>query len=229
MSSNLYWFLLQKEDLPPNQIYLEPKTRKPVISICPQTVALDRRTLEITMPYNLKIQRQEDGTYFAQSKEIVGENLWDTRPVLAIDTETKIKGYEDYPICHIKVPYIFMSDDSNLTYYWTSPKSNTKHRIKDVIFAEGLLNVGQYGRALDLAFIIPHDREVVFKKNEPIGYLYFNNDILLKEIIPNQAVINYVNSIYGVTSYTKGVKSIFKKAARRYPVKELKKCELINE
>ncbi len=225
---NLYWFLLQKEDLPPHQLYNDPYIKETFINICPQTVALDRRTVVITMPYDLQINRQEDGSYFAKSKQVVGENLWDKNPVLAIDTDTKIKGYEDYYICHIKVPYIFMTEDKDLTYYWTGPKSDTKHDIKGVKFAEGMLNPGQYARSLDMAFIITHNRPVTFKKGEPLGFLYFSEDIKLKEMLPNEAVLNYVNSIYGITSYVTGVSKIFKKAKRRYPYKELQKCEVIN-
>jgi len=229
MSSNLYWFLLQKEDLPPHQLYKDPQLKKTVINICPQTIALDKRTIEITMPYDLIINRQEDGSYYAQSKQVVGDNLWNTRAVLAIDTDTKIKGYEDFSICHIKVPYVFMSENKDLTYYWTAPKSNTKNKIKDVVFAEGLMYVGRYARSLDMAFIIPNNNEVIFKKDEPLGYLYFNDEIKLKEIIPNQIILNYINSIYGVTSYVKGVSKIFKNAKKRYPHKELAKCEITNE
>lgn len=225
--TDLYWFLLQKEDLPPHQLYNNPVIKDTFINICPQTIALDKRTVVITMPYDLKIQRQEDGTYYAQSKQIVGENLWDTRAVLALDTDTKIKGYEEYPICHIKVPYVFMTENKDLTYYWTGPKSNTEHSIKGVVFAEGMLHPGQYARSLDLAFIIPHDRQVVFKKGEPLGYLYFSDEIKLKEILPNEAILNYVNSIYGITSYVKGVSKIFKRAKSRYPYNELKKCEVV--
>ena len=226
---DLYWFILQKEDLPPHQLYNNPEIKKTFINICPQTIALDKRTVVITMPYDLRIQKQEDGTYYAKSKQIVGENLWDTRPVLAIDTETKIKNYEDYSICHIKVPYVFMTEDKELTYYWTGPKSDTKHDITGVLFAEGMLYPGQYARSLDLAFIIPHDRQVTFKKGEPLGYLYFSKEINLKEIIPSQVILNYVNSIYGITSYVKGVSKIFKRAKNRYPYKELKNCEEVNE
>ena len=155
--------------------------------------------------------------------------MWDVRPVLAIDTDTKIKGYEEYSICHIKVPYVFMTEDKDLTYYWTGPKSDTKHDIPGVKFAEGMLHPGQYARSLDLAFIIPHDRQVTFKKGEPLGYLYFSKEINVKEIIPSQIIINYVNSIYGITSYVKGVSKIFKRAKNRYPYKELKYCEVVNE
>ena len=228
--TNVYWFLLQKEDLPPHQLYNNPVINNTFINICPQTIALDKRTIVITMPYDLRIQRQDDGTYYAESKQIVGENLWEVRPVLALDTDTKIKDFEEYPICHIKVPYVFMTDNKDLTYYWTGPKSNTKHNINGVVFAEGMLYPGQYARSLDLAFIIPHYKEVVFKKGEPLGYLYFSDEIKLKEIIPNESILNYVNSIYGITSYVKGVSKIFKKAKKRYPYKELVKCEeVINE
>jgi len=226
--TDLYWFLLQKEDLPPHQLYNDPSIQDTFINVCPQTIALDKRTVVITMPYDLKMHRQEDGSYYAQSKQIVGKNLWDERPVLSIDTDTKIKGYEEYSICHIKVPYVFMTDNKDLTYYWTGPKSNTEHNIKGVMFAEGMLYPGQYARSLDMAFIIPHDRQVVFKKGEPLGYLYFSDEINLKEILPNEAVLNYINSIYGITSYVKGVNKIFKRAKNRYPYKELEKCEVVN-
>lgn len=226
--TNLYWFILQKEDLPPHQMYNDPQIKQTVINICPQTIALDKRTVEIIMPYDLKIQKQVDGTYYAQSKQIVGENLFDVRPTLAVDTETKIKNYEEHSIFHIKIPYVFMTENKDLVYYLTGPKSNTKHKVKDVIFAEGMLKPGEYARSLDLAFIIPHDKEVVFKKNEPLCYIYFNDEIQLKEILPNESILNYVNSIYGITSYVKGVNKIFKKAKRRYPYKELQKCEVVN-
>ena len=228
MTTNIYWFLIQKEDLPPAMLYEDVQFKKTIVPICPQTVALDKRTLVINMPFNLTLQRKEDGSYYAESTEVVGQSLWEDRPVLAIDTETKLKGYEEYPILHIKIPYIFLTENKNITYYLQGPKSNTKHSLKNVIFAEGMLSPGQYARAVDVAMIIPNNEKVTFVKGEPLVYLYFSDDINLKEIIPNQPILNYMTSIYGVTNYVRGVRKIFKKASRNYPYKELKNCEIVN-
>lgn len=210
-------------------MYNDPEIRKTFVNVCPQTVSLDKRVVVLTMPFTVNITLQEDGGYWAESPEISGVNLWDERPVLGIDTDTKLKDYEKFNICHIRIPYIFMTENKNLTYYLTGPKSDTKHEIEGVKFAEGMLHAGQYGRSTDLAFVIPHNKTVTFHKGEPLVYLYFNDEIKLKEIIPNQQINNYIDSIYSITSYTRGVSKIFKKAKKRYPYKELESCVIDEE
>ena len=74
MTTNIYWFLIQKEDLPPAMLYEDVQFKKTIVPICPQTVALDKRTLVINMPFNLTLQRKEDGSYYAERTEVVGQS-----------------------------------------------------------------------------------------------------------------------------------------------------------
>jgi hypothetical protein len=221
--SKLYWFLAQQPNVPPTTIYKYPRHSQTSVSICPQTKKLDKKILEIDMPYHLKIERNKQGIFNFISKDVDQENIQYENPILNV---TSFIRDEDIVI-HFVMPYCFMSDDKDLEGYQMMVKSNTKHKFNGAEIIEGLLPVGRYGRIIDLALYVPKNTKVELFKGEPIFRLVFNKDVDIKHIVPTDAIIEYTNSIGNVTKYTKGVKDIFKKALITYPYKELSKCDII--
>jgi len=221
--SKLYWFLAQKPNVPPTTIYNYPRYSQTSVSICPQTKKLDKKILEIDMPYHLKIERNKQGIFNFTSKDVDQDNIQYENPILNV---TSFIRDEDIVI-HFVMPYCFMSDDKDLEGYQMMVKSNTKHQFNGAEIIEGLLPVGRYGRIIDLALYVPKNTEVELFKNEPIFRLVFNKNVDINHIVPTDTIIEYTNSIGNVTKYTKGVKHIFEKAFTTYPYKELKKCVIL--
>lgn len=223
--SKLYWFLAQKPNVPPTTIYNYPNYSKTSVNICPQTKALDKRILEINMPYHLQIERNKQGIFNFISKDVDQDNIQYQNPILNVTSFVKDKD----AVIHFVMPYCFMSDDKSLVAYQMMVKSNTKHTFNGSEIIEGLLPVGRYGRIIDLALYVPVNTKVILEKNEPIFRLVFNKEVEIKHIIPTDAIIEYTNSIGNVTKYTKGLKNVFKRAAATYPYKELAKCKTIKD
>lgn len=221
--SKLYWFLAQKPNVPPTSIFHFPKYSNTSVPICPQTKALDKRIIDINMPYHLLIERTNTGILNFSSKDVEQNNIQFENPILNVTPFIKDKD----SVIHFVMPYCFMSDDKDLEGYQMMVKSNTKHIFNGAEIIEGLLPVGRYGRIIDLALYVPKNTKVELFKNEPIFRMVFNKDVELQHIVPTDAIIEYTNSIGNVTKYNKGMKNIFKRAFITYPYKELKKCDII--
>jgi len=223
MASNVYWFLIQGDDTPPTSIYPYPRFEETTVKICPQTVKLQKRILYVDMAFDLEIIRDESNQYIYKSKDIKPPFITQKNPVLGE------QNHSGDSIIHIGFPYVFLSDNKNLEANLLSPDYSTKHRLGNTKFIEGIIPVGRYGRSLDVAIRVSPMEHVHLFKGEILQKIVFNDEINLIHIHPTDKILKYLKSIHQVTSYTKGVKDIFKRAALTYPYKELEKCEKISD
>ena len=62
-------------------------------------------------------------------------------------------------------------------------------------------------------------------QGDPIIQVLFNEPVKLVHIVPNESILNFVQSTYQISHYKNNITKIFNRTSIAYPRKELDKCQ----
>jgi hypothetical protein len=127
---------------------------------------------------------------------------------------------------HAPKDIVIQKYEGQFTYVFLSEKEIQMYLLsKHNNFAEGLLNIKWQCKILNFTLINPEEQTI--KKGEPLMYVLFNRPVELVHIIPNEAIWRAFLANYRLADYHKGVTKLYSRIKKRFPYKELSKCQQI--
>ncbi len=113
----------------------------------------------------------------------------------------------------MQMPYCFLTKNKNIKLFLQN--------ISTLEMTEGIIPIGKYPRIINYTF----KGNGKVNQGDPIVQVLFNEPVKLVHIVPNESILNFVQSTYQISHYKNNITKIFNRTSIAYPRKELDKCQ----
>lgn len=207
--------------------YRSETAKNPVaksVAQCPAVLDFDRRVFVVNSPIDLHLRLTND-----KGELGITNMLFDKSPIRpqALSQMVVFQPQEEWrdpnkPVLQMMTSYIFVSDDPVFVNQYP-PFLHYNATPRPGVQINGRFPIDIWPRALQWAFEW-HDmsKDLIIKRGEPLFYVYFEGGdpaapVRLIEAKKTPELMDYIDSITGVTEFVSQTYQLFKNAKERRP------------